>query len=476
MRQRMDKSLYDLLAEELPRRLPLHMPGHKRSSLLAPYLKELRADLDVTEIEGFDNLHEPGGILLDGMRRAAALWGACRSFYLVNGSTGGILAGLRALSRAGDTVIMQRECHLSVHQGVGLLNLWPVYLYPDMVEEYSISASLSAKMLERCLTEHPHARLLVLSCPSYEGVLSDLESLVSLAHQRGLKVLVDAAHGAHLGLGTFFPGGAVKSGADIVIQSLHKTLPSLTQTAIAHAGSEEAASPLEEQLDLFQTSSPSYLLMASIDGCVRLLEEKGSELFQAWQERLGRFCREAQGLKRFTVFGLGGLPGGVFGHDPSKILIGCARSGISGYRLLHTLREGYGIDLEMAGHRSALAMTGMGDAEDALSRLAQALKDIEVQIAPGELPPDDASPRAEEVLSPGEALAMARELISIDKASGRVCAEYVTAYPPGIPLLVPGERITGEIIGAIHRAGSLMKSRSKGKGGQIEVLKAVSEL
>ena len=472
----MNRSLYDLLAEELPRRLPLHMPGHKRSSLLAPYLKALRADLDVTEIEGFDNLHEPRGILLDGMQRAASLWGACRSFYLVNGSTGGILAGLRALSRAGDTVIMQRECHLSVHQGVGLLNLRPVYLYPDMVEEYGISSSLSAKTLDRCLTAHPHARLLVLCCPSYEGVLSDLESLVSLARQRGLKVLVDAAHGAHLGLGTFFPGGAVKSGADIVIQSLHKTLPSLTQTAIAHAGSEEAANLLEEQLDLFQTSSPSYLLMASIDGCVRLLEERGDEMFEAWQERLARFCLEAHGLKRFTIFGLDGLPGGVFGHDPSKILIGCARSGMSGYRLLHTLREGYGIDLEMAGHRSALAMTGMGDGEDALSRLAMALKDIEQNTAPGELSFDDALPRAERVLSPGEALERDHELIPIEAAAGCVCAEYVTAYPPGIPLLVPGEAITARIVTAAGRGESLMKSKSKGKGGQIAVLKAVSEL
>ena len=472
----MNKSLYDLLAEELPHRLPLHMPGHKRSSLLAPYLKELRADLDVTEIDGFDNLHEPRGILLDGMQRAASLWGACRSFYLVNGSTGGILAGLRALSRAGDSVIMQRECHLSVHQGAGLMNLRPVYLYPDMVEEYGIAASLSAEKLSRCLSEHPQARLLVLSCPSYEGVLSDLESLVSLAHQRGLKVLIDAAHGAHLGLETCFPGGAVSSGADIVIQSLHKTLPSLTQTAIAHAGSEEAAVLLEEQLDLFQTSSPSYLLMASIDGCVRLLAERGGELFDAWHSRLERFARQARGLKRFKVFGLDGLPGGVFGHDPSKVLIGCAHSGMTGYRLLHTLREGYGIDLEMAGDLTALAMTGMGDAEDALPRLARALEDIESRTASGELPPADALPRAEAVLVPGEALAMAYELIAMDEAEGRVCAEYVTAYPPGIPVLVPGEAVTAEIAAAAGRSSSLLKTRSKGKGGQIAVLKAVSEL
>lgn len=472
----MNESLYGRLAEELPRRLPLHMPGHKRNILLAPYLKGLRADLDVTEIEGFDNLHEPRGILLEGMQRAASLWGAHRSFYLVNGSTGGILAGLRALSRAGDTVIMQRECHLSVHQGLGLMGLRPVYLYPDIVEEYGISASVSAEKLDRCLIKHPHARLLVLSCPSYEGVLSDLEGLVGLAHQRGLKVLVDAAHGAHLGLEERFPKGASRSGADIVIQSLHKTLPSLTQTAIAHAGSEEAAHLLEEQLDLFQTSSPSYLLMASIDGCVRLLEERGGELFEEWNRRMEQFARQARGLKRFKIFGLDGLPKGVAGHDPAKVLIGCAHSGMSGYRLLDMLREGYGIDLEMAGHRAALAMTGMGDAEDALLRLARALEDIERQTAGGELPPSDVLPRAEAVLAPGEALAKAFELISIEEAAGRVCAEYVTAYPPGIPMLAPGEAVTGEMVAAAGRGRSLMKSRSKGKSGQIAVLKAVYEL
>lgn len=472
----MNNGLYELLASSLSARMPLHMPGHKRNELLAPYLSGLGARLDVTEIEGFDNLHDPHGILQEGMSIASELWRAHKSFYLVNGSTGGILAGLRALSRPGDRVIMQRDCHMSVYQGVGLLGLRPAYLYPEMIEEYGIPSSVRVDQLSLCLSEHPDARLLVLSCPSYEGILSDLHALVSLAHGKGLKVLVDAAHGAHLGLDSRFPDGAVSSGADIVIHSLHKTLPSLTQTAMAHAGNEGAASLLQEQLDVFQTSSPSYLLMASIDGCVRLLKEKREELFERWKERLTAFADQAQSLKHFDILGMDSLPDTVFGHDPGKLLIGCERSGISGYRLLGILRESFGIDLEMAGDRIALAMTGMGDERNALSRLANALEDIEKRLEPKQILPLASLPRAEAVMIPAQALEAPFELLPTDAASGRVCAEYVTAYPPGIPLLTPGEVIAPDMIRAVTSAGNLIKSRSKGKTGHIAVLKASQRL
>ncbi len=468
----MDKSLYDSLKSDPAGRLPLHMPGHKRNELLAPYLQGLGAALDVTEIEGYDNLHRPRGILLEGMRRAAALWGACRSFYLVNGSTGGILAGMRALSGPGDKVIMQRESHLSVYQGLGLMDLSPVYLYPEISPEYGIPLSLEPDKLAGCLEAHPDARLLVLTCPTYEGVLSDLKALVRLAHQRGLKVLVDAAHGAHLSLDERFPPGAVASGADIVIQSLHKTLPSLTQTALAHAADEETASLLAEQLDLFQTSSPSYLLMASIDGCVRLLEERGQELFEAWHRRLEGFYEQVRGLKHLSVFGADGLPEGVFDRDPGKLLIGCAGGGLSGHRLEEILRERYGIDLEMASPRAALAMTGMGDREEAPARLAQALEEVDRLVPPGGQPPAKPLPEARTAYAPSAALNMPRETAAGSEAQGRVCAEYVTVYPPGIPLLIPGEVITPQIAAVLENADKLMKSRSRGDGRQIAVLKA----
>lgn len=467
----MSKSLHELLKSDLPRRLPLHMPGHKRNALLAPYLEGFGAALDVTEIEGFDNLHAPEGILKEGMERAARLYHAHRSFYLVNGSTGGILAGVRALSARGDKVLMQRASHLSAYQAVALCGLRPVYLYPGVDPEYGAPLSLRPESLEKALSDHPDTRLLVLTCPSYEGVLSDLEALVAIAHARGVRVLVDAAHGAHLGLSALFPKGAVRSGADIVIHSLHKTLPSLTQTALAHAADAETAGRLSEQLDVFQTSSPSYLLMASIDGCLRLMEERGEELFQAWQARLDAFRALAGNLSRFRVFGLEHLPQGVFELDPSKILIGCAGSGISGARLSETLRLCYGIDLEMAGPLSALAMTGMGDADEALPRLYRALSEIEKDLPGGKAEAALPLPEAEALLAPGEALTVPYELIPEDAAAGRICAEFITVYPPGAPLLVPGERISGEALAAL-RGAQLTRSRSKGQSDRIAVLKA----
>ncbi len=465
----MSKSLYEHLTEDLKGRLPLHMPGHKRSALLAPYLEGLGAALDITEIEGFDNLHAPEGLLLEGMERAARLYGACRSFYLVNGSTGGILAAMHALSRRGDTVIMQRGCHLSVWQGAALRGLRPVYLYPRFSPELGMPLSLGAEQLSRALRLHPEAKLLVLTCPGYEGALSNLDALVALAHGRGLRVLVDAAHGAHLGILPGFPRGAVESGADIVIHSLHKTLPSLTQTALAHAADEQTALGLAEALDVFQTSSPSYLLMASIDGCLRLIEERGEELSARWLERLSAFRSGAKRLKRFQILDAESPPEGLWGLDPSKLLIGCAGSGIPGRTLGERLRVEFGIDLEMAGPLSALAMTGMGDGEEALPRLLDALARIESGLPPGRLPAAQPLPEAEAVMTPDEALALPFELRQAERAEGLVCAEFITVYPPGAPLLAPGERVSAEALAAL-RGAQQTRTRSKGRQGQIAVL------
>lgn len=467
----MADSLYEKLSQELPFQLPMHMPGHKRNVQLAPYLRGLRADIDITEISGFDNLHEAEGILKQGMETAAKLWGAYQSFYLVNGSTGGILAGVSALSDRGDQVIMQRSCHLSVYHAVALCGLQPVYLYNNSLNRYDIQSSLAAESLRICLDEHPEARLLIVCSPSYEGVLSDLDSLVSLAHQRGVKVLVDAAHGAHLGLHASFAQGALASKADIVVHSLHKTLPSLTQTALAHAADAESAAALSQQLDIFQTSSPSYLLMASIDGCIRLLQREGQALMATWWDALDIFYQAMKGLVYLQILGLNGLPDSVWAHDRSKIIILTQNSSMSGFELAQKLKLAYHIEIEMAAEFFVLAQTGLGDTQGNLQKLADALFDIDKTLTAGQNFCFTPLSEAKIIYQAQGALRRPYRLTELEEAAGRICAEYVVLYPPGIPLLVPGEIIQPEIIQRLQGGGAQQRSKSKEDKSRIAILK-----
>lgn len=436
---------------------PMHMPGHKRNTALAPYLAALGAAFDITEIHGFDDLHEAEGILKDSMTRAARLWGAANSFFLVNGSTCGILAGIRAAAGRGGKVILSRGCHKSVYHALELCSAVPVYLAPPVDESFGVLASIAPEQVRAALNAHPDAKLLVLTSPTYEGVISDLPAICAAAHAAGVPVLVDEAHGAHLGLAPGWPAGAVAAGADVVIQSLHKTLPSLTQTGILHQqGDLIPAEALARQLGIFETSSPSYLLMASMDGCVDLLERKGLELFAAWHAALAAFDEAIQPLTRLRVLchGADSIQNhpGFFAHDPGKLVISTRGTALTGPGLMARLREDFSIELEMASGDWAIAMTGLGDTEQNLMQLARALVAIDRSLAACPLPPAPESlPLPPVALPVGPALEHPFEELPLTACEGRVCAEYVWAYPPGIPLIVPGERVNRAFLSCCAR-------------------------
>ena len=424
---------------------PFHMPGHKRNAELAPYIRDLGAAWDITEIEGFDDLHHPEGALQDAMERAARVWGSDRTFFLVGGSSAGILAGVRAATRRGDRVLVGRNCHKSIYHALELCGLNPVFLQPNFVPEWNFFASLTPQMVENALAEHPECTLLILTSPTYEGVCSDVAEICQVAHRRGVPVLVDAAHGAHLGFSAGFPNGAVEAGADLVIQSTHKTLPSLTQTALAHVNGDLVSSAeLARQLGVFQSSSPSYLLMASLDGCVRLMEERGTQLMGQWEANLAAFDQSIAGLRHLKVFGHGSLagkrPSGVFAWDPSKLIISTRRSALSGVQLERRLRQDYHIELEMCLEEYATAMTGLGTTGADLDRLARALVELDEMAGPGAPAPVS---QPEGIPERRVFLALAAEepweLVTQEQAAGRAAAEYLWAYPPGIPLITPGE-------------------------------------
>lgn len=450
--------------------LSLHMPGHKENIDLAPYLNTLGAQLDITELQTFDDLHDPSGVLAKTMDRAAALWGSRKSYLQVNGSTGGLLAAIRAATRRGDKILVARHCHKAIYHAMELCGLDPVFLLPPVEETFGIAGSLTPDQVARALEEHPDVKLIVYPSPTYDGVVSDTAGICAVAHEKGIPVLVDEAHGAHLGFHPAFPPSAMSQGADLVVASLHKTLPSLTQTAILHASGRLVPMPqVARQTGIFQSSSPSYLLMASMDSCIGLLEERRDELFAAWVRRLEEFDRAAQGLQHLRLLGHGtGTEGAFFALDPSKILISTRHSALTGVELKDILYRDYKIELEMALDHYAVAMTGLGTDDAMPARLAQALLELDEKYGPSETEP--APPAAIHTLPPRrcsleEAAMASGGLTFLYDGMGKICGEYIWAYPPGIPLITPGEEITTPVVETIeelYRAGvHLVGTRGK---------------
>ncbi|MCL2532336.1 MAG: hypothetical protein FWE40_09355, partial [Oscillospiraceae bacterium] len=319
------------------------MPGHKRNTALLgaalPYA------IDITEIAGFDNLQHPQGMLRDIMQRAQALWGSDGAYISINGATGAILAGIRAMTNPGDTVLVARNCHMSVFHAVELCGLHAVLLEPEWLPRWGIYGAVAQATIDQALAQHPEASLCVITSPTYEGVLSPVQSSIPL--------LIDAAHGAHLDL----PEG------DIIVHSLHKTLPALTQTAMLHVrGNRVNCEKLVHNLRIFQTSSPSYVLMASIAECIALLEQHRETWFAQWQERLIKFYAHAQHWKNLELF----QP-----CDKSKLLIRCdAEQGAQFMRK-------HGIEPEYAHQCRLLCLTSPCDTDDMMMHLAQALDDLD---------------------------------------------------------------------------------------------------
>lgn len=459
MVDRMEQPLMRKLKEYNKTMLPMHMPGHKRNLALSGrdgYLTALCADCDITEIAGFDNLAEPEEIFLTLKQRAARLWKSEEAYPLVNGSTCGILAAIYATVPYGGEVIVARNCHKSVYNGLQLVNARVTYLLPEQEPVTGTYGRITKEAVEAALREVPNAKLVILTSPTYEGILSDIEGICEIAHKKGIPVLVDSAHGAHLGFGDF-PKGAVECGADLVVHSLHKTLPCLTQTAMLHRnGDLVSGQAVQNAINMFQTSSPSYLLLASIEGCVGLLEEQGDTLFREWEEALSRFYQGACLLKNLRIPGeaMERTEDGVAGasgdremiRDLSKLIIVTEGTGLTGPGLMELLREEHCIELEMAAERYGLAMTGPGDTRESLNRLLKALFAIDEKccIVPGRETVYPSLPPVR--LTIGEAMGSKGEEVLLEEAMGRIAAEHLWAYPPGIPVVVAGEEITEDVI------------------------------
>lgn len=437
-------SLYDKLIEyNKSDYYGFHMPGHKRNEKM--FGTRLPYGIDITEIDGFDDLHHAETLIKDQEERAAHLYKAEETHFLVNGSTVGILSAILGVTNRGDKILVARNCHKSVYNAMELNGLRPIYIYPEYEKDLQINGEVSGEKIEILLNENPDVKAVMIVSPTYDGVLSDVEKIAQIVHKRGIPLIVDEAHGAHFGFHPYFPENSNVKGADIVIHSVHKTLPSLTQTALIHINGEIVdREKVRKYLHMLQSSSPSYILMASIDRCMELLESEGDTLFELYAQRIDVLRTELQGLKHLEI-----LQTEQF--DRSKFLISVKKTGITSKKLADILLHTYHLQMEMTGGTYVLAMTALGDTKEGFERLKRALFEIDQSLSdekqedylPVELPKLPLVCTNEEI----ERKKCGNEELILWKASiGRISTEYAYVYPPGIPLIVPGEQITQEAI------------------------------
>ena len=443
---------------------PMHMPGHKRNKemlqMVNPY------SIDITEIDGFDNLHHAEGILREGMSHAAALYGSEHTNYLIGSSTSGILAGVAACTKKGDKILVARNSHKAVYHAIYLNELVPIYIYPQLEEHFGINGGISPKTVEELLIKHQNIKLIIITSPTYEGVVSDVKTIGEIAHKYLIPLLVDEAHGAHLGFHPRFPKSSVQLGADVVIHSLHKTLPAFTQTGLIHInGKLVNYEEVERYLGIYQSSSPSYLLMASIEQCVTLLEQRQEELFSMYEKRLQLFYDRMNQLRKLKLLTREKVKkAGFYDFDSSKITISVKGTNITGNQLYYKLLKPYKIQMEMVSKDYVLGMTSICDTEEGFKRLGDALLEIDSKLCDNVIETNETDQESagvgerirnqnipEIVMLSHNAYEKPSEVLSLPDSIGRVTAEYVYLYPPGIPLLVPGERINKSLVTDIVR-------------------------
>ena len=458
---------------------PFHMPGHKRRTGPEESFMNSCTDsftnpfaVDITEIEGFDNLHHPEGILKDSMKWAADVYGADQTYYLINGSTGGILAAVCGSVPRGGRILVSRNCHKSVYHGICLNQLKTSYVYPQEIEGLGIQGGITAEDVDRMLNRYMDTQAVLIVCPTYDGIVSDIEAIARIVHRAGLPLIVDEAHGAHFRYDAMFPVSALDLGADVVIQSVHKTLPSLTQTALLHikcnrpdGGCYADRERIDRYIHMVQSSSPSYVLMASIENSIYQMEQTDMAPYGKQLHKLRRRLGQMRHL-RLADTGLIGQAG-IRDLDISKIVVSTrgtclypAEDGLTGFtgaQLDDILRREYHLEMEMYGADYVTAITTVMDSGEGLERLGDALTRIDTQLTDAGYKPDGRrgdqksvySMRCDTAMSMGEAMEEKMASVGLEDSAGCISGEFVYIYPPGIPIVAPGEWISRPILEVI---------------------------
>lgn len=422
-----------------------HFPGHK-GRLTNIDWAELMPMIDTTETRGMDNLLEPTGIIKESQEEAAKVFGAKHTIYGVNGSTGSNYIALSAVANKGDKILVQRNCHKSVYNSMILNELDPIYVFPNYNKEYELTTGVCPNEIEKILEEHPEITVVILTNPNYYGICSDIKTIAEIVHRDDKRILiVDEAHGPHIGLSDKYPDSAIVSGADIVIHSTHKTLPSLTQTSLIHVCSDRVdMNKLMDRYQLYTTTSPSYLFTLSNEMSVAYMADEGKKQLDENYEYLLDVRKRLGEIEGVTVLEMDPNDDTIFDLDICRITIDIA--GYKGQELMSILYHDYNIRMEMSDYYNTLAVATVMNNKEDYETLIDAVKEIagrEKRKPIKDLTLDMPQPVIS--MSPAEAYFAHKKLVNIEDSIGEVAATSIIPYPPGVPLLASGELITKEI-------------------------------
>ena len=444
--------IYEALEKFRRRRVvPFDVPGHKRgrgNPELVELLGEKCVSLDVNYMKPQDNLGHPVSVIRRADELTADAFGAAHAFLMVNGTTSSVQSMILSVCKAGDKIILPRNIHKSVINALVLCGAVPVYVEAKVNPRIGIALGVEVEEMRRVMDANPDAKAVFINNPTYYGICSNLKKITEMAHERGMKVLVDEAHGTHLYFGENLPVSGMAAGADLAAVSMHKSGGSLTQSSILLCGPDMDAGYVRQIINLTQTTSASYLLLSSLDISRRNLALRGKESF-AKVVRMAEYARnEINEIGGYYAYGKDLVDGdSVYDYDVTKLSVYTQGIGLTGIEVYDILRDEYDIQIEFGDIGNILAYISIGDRIQDIERLVGALEDI------GRSYEKDSSTlycgdfiQPEVVCTPQEAFYADKRQIPIRETAGAICAELVMCYPPGIPILTPGERITGEII------------------------------
>ena len=450
--------IYDALVKLRKKRIvPFDVPGHKRgrgNPELVELLGEKCVGIDVNSMKPLDNLGHPISIIRDAEELAADAFGASHAFLMIGGTTSSVQTMILSTCKAGDKIILPRNVHKSAINALVLCGAIPIYIEMSVNPKIGIALGLENDRVAQAIKDHPDAKAILINNPTYYGICSDLRGLIKMAHEAGMMVLVDEAHGAHLHFTDKLPISAMDAGADMAAVSMHKSGGSLTQSSLLLIGEQMNPEYVRQIINLTQSTSASYLLMASLDISRRNLALRGKESFEKVIELSEYARREINAIGGYYAYSKELIDGvSVCDFDVTKLSVYTQGIGLTGIEVYDLLRDEYDIQIEFGDIGNILAYISIGDRIQDIERLVGALADIKrlysrdgKDLIAGEYI------QPELVLSPQEAFYSERKSLSLDESVGQVCGEFVMCYPPGIPILAPGERITREIVDYIQFA------------------------
>lgn len=461
---RLDQSetpLFDALMEYVNREtIPFHVPGHKKGVGMDKEFKQFIGEnpfkIDVTVFKLVDSLHHPTGPIKKAQQLAADAYGSDAAFFSIHGTSGAIQSMIMSVVNSGDKLIIPRNVHKSVTAGIILSGAIPVYMQPALDKRVGIAQGVTPETVEETLKKNTDAKAVLIINPTYYGVATDIKKISDIVHSYNIPLIVDEAHGPHLGFNDNLPMSAIEAGADMCSQSTHKIIGALTQCSLLHVCSERIdINRVHQVLSLLQTTSPSYILMASLDCARRQIALYGEELLNKSIELSNYLRYEINRIKGFYCFGeeiLGNE--GVTALDPTKITINCRELGITGYDLDMILSNKYHIQMELSDLYNVLAVGSFGDTKEAMDTLLYALREISSEYFVKENKKSDfldIPPIPKQIQIPRDAFNSPKKPLLLKNSVGMISGEFLMAYPPGIPILCPGEEITKEVVNYVQK-------------------------